>query len=80
MAKLNLTLVIQTVTFHKQYDWTTLRVRFRGTLRGGHGWSGGSGRWLIYFNGAACSSPAPIESANYNGNSDVHHHKTTGSK
>ena len=67
--------------FVKKFDWTTLRVKFRGTLRAGYGattstWS----QWRILFNGSECTNPGKIESINYNEESDTDHHKASGSK
>ena len=63
------------------YSWTTLRVKWRGTLRGGYGvQTGGWGAWNILFNGNDCSNPGKIEGFHYNAESDTDHHKATGSK
>ena len=72
--------LLQSVTFVKLYDWTTLHVRWRGTLRGAYGWGGGWGRWRILFNGGHCGDPGWIESINYNSESNTDHMKQTGSK
>ena len=72
---------MQTVTFTKKFDWTTLRVKFRGTLRAGYGYMTGTwAYWRILFNGNDCTDPGNIESINYNSESDTNHHKASGSK
>ena len=62
------------------YSWSVIKVKFRGSLRGGYGHDGSWGRWQILFNGSHCSDPGWIESLNYNSESDTSHHKSTGSK
>ena len=67
----------QTVSFEKMFDWTTLRVQWRGTLRGGYGHNWG--RWKILFGGSDCGNPGWIESLNYNEESNTDHMKASGS-
>lgn len=71
----------QAVTFVKKFDWTTVKVKFRGTLAAGYGhqaepWC----QWRILFNGNDCTDPGNIESINYNHENDTLHHKASGSK
>ena len=69
------------MTFVKKFDWTTLQVKFRGTLRAGYGYVTGTwAQWRILFNGNDCTDPGNIESINYNEESDTDHHKASGSK
>ena len=72
---------MQAVTFVKKFDWTTVKVKFRGTLAAGYGhqaepWC----QWRILFNGNDCTDPGNIESINYNHENDTLHHKASGSK
>ena len=72
---------LQTVTFVKKHHWTTLLVKFRGTLRAGFGAaSQPNGEWRILFNGAECGSPGNIDSGNYNYHTNTDHHIASGSK
>lgn len=61
-----------------------LKVKFRGVLRGAYGGEGGqkypSVRWKILFNDSHCQNPGWIESAHWNEDNDVSHHKSSGSK
>ena len=69
------------MTFVKKFGWTTLQVKFRGTLRAGYGHTTGTwAYWRILFNGNECTDPGNIESVNYNHESDTNHHKASGSK
>ena len=71
---------MQVVSFVKNYDWTTLQVKFRGTLRSAFGpTTGPEGFWKILFNGNDCNDPGRIESAHNNQEKDVDHHKASGS-
>lgn len=60
-------------------DWTTLRVKWRGTLRGAYGASG-AGLWKIRFDGADCLNPAVIHSGDEMAETDSDHHKASGSE
>ena len=75
---------LQSVTFHKMYFWSVIKVKFRSSLRGGYSyrgnWLGSWGRWHIMFNSSHCNDPGWIESINYNYESDTNHHKSSGSE
>ena len=77
----NIPIALQTVTFHKHYDWTTLQVKFRGTLRSAFGPNSyPEARWSILFNGKECTYPGRIESAHRNHEYNTDHQKASGSK
>ena len=77
----SLSVFMQSVNFIKKFDWTTLQVKFRGTLRAGYGYMTNTwAYWRILFNGGDCSNPGHIESIHYNFESDTDHHKASGSK
>lgn len=68
---------LQTVTFNKLYAYTALRLSLRGTMRGGYS---STSWWRFYINNDLWSNPTNIEHVNYNAESDVDHHKATGSE
>lgn len=70
---------LQTVTFNKQFHWTTLEVKFRGTLGAAYGFDAGpQATWRVLFNEAHCSNPGYIESVHYNSDNVTEHHKASG--
>ena len=74
-------MTLQAVNFTKKFDWTTLKVKFRGTLRAGYDLLNSTlSKWRILFNGENCTNPTNIESMHYNLISKMNHHKASGSK
>ncbi len=64
---------IQTCSFNKTYDNTSLRVLYEGTLRS-HG-SAVCNRWYFTFDGAECKKPATIEGVVYVASTQVNPHR-----
>ncbi len=64
---------IQTCSFNKTYDNTSLRVFYEGALRS-HG-SGVCNRWYFTFDGAECKNPTTIEGVVYVASAQVNPHR-----